>query len=127
MRGVRGLVWAPWRALAGLSGGAASAAPPPFEPHDFTIKNFHFRSGETLPELKLRYYTLGQPKKDATGQIANAVLILHGTGGSGRQFLSPQFADVLFAPGGLLDPAKYFLIMPDDIGHGGHRPSPPTG
>ncbi len=108
--------------LAGLAGGLAlassAAAAPNFEPHDFTIKDFHFRSGETLPELKLHYYTLGQPKKDAAGHITNAVLVLHGTGGSGRQFVAPQFADVLLAPGGVLDPAKYFLIFPDDIGHG---------
>src|SRR6185503_10009421 len=74
-------------ALAGMLGGwlvaaGALAAPPPLAPHDFTIRNFHFRSGETLPELKLRYYTLGQPRKDAAGRIVNAVLILHGTGGS---------------------------------------------
>jgi homoserine O-acetyltransferase len=110
-------------ALAGALGGllmfgAAAAAPPPLEPHDFVLKDFKFRSGETLPAVKLHYYTLGQPKKDAAGHIVNAVLILHGTGGSGRQFVAPQFADVLFAPGGLLDPAKYYLIMPDDIGHG---------
>jgi len=105
--------------LAGLAAsGGALAAEPPFQPHDYVLKDFKFRSGETLPELKLHYYTLGQPKKDAAGQVTNAVLILHGTGGSGRQFTAPQFADVLFAPGGLLDPAKYFLIMPDDIGHG---------
>jgi homoserine O-acetyltransferase len=116
MRGFKGLVLG---LCAGLfAANAASAAPPPLAPHDYAIKDFHFRSGETLPELKLHYYTLGQPKKDASGQITNAVLILHGTGGSGRQFAAPQFADVLFAPGGLLDPAKYFLIMPDDIGHG---------
>ena len=102
-----------------MASSTAIAAPPPLEPHDFAIKDFRFRSGETLPELKLHYYTLGQPRRDASGQIVNAVLILHGTGGSGRQFTAPQFADVLFAPGGLLDPAKYFLIMPDDIGHGG--------
>jgi homoserine O-acetyltransferase len=110
-------------ALAGALGalamfGAAQAAPPPFEPHDLILKDFKFRSGETLPALKLHYYTLGQPKKDAAGHIVNAVLILHGTGGSGKQFTAPQFADVLFVPGGLLDPAKYYLIMPDDIGHG---------
>jgi len=116
MRGLTGLVLG---LCAGLfASGAALAAPPPLAPHDFTIKDFRFRSGETLPELKLHYYTLGQPKKDASGQIVNAVLILHGTGGSGKQFAAPQFADVLFAPGGLLDPAKSFLIMPDDIGHG---------
>jgi homoserine O-acetyltransferase len=117
MRGFAGLVLG---LCAGLfaAAGVAAAAPPALEPHDYAIKDFHFRSGETLPELKLHYYTLGHPRKDAAGRIVNAVLILHGTGGSGRQFAAPQFADVLFAPGGLLDPAKYFLIMPDDIGHG---------
>lgn len=97
---------------------AASAAPEPTS-HDFTIKDFRFRSGETLPELRLRYHTLGQPRRDAQGRVTNAVMILHGTGGTGRQFLSPQFADVLFASGGLLDPAKYFIILSDGIGHGG--------
>jgi homoserine O-acetyltransferase len=100
-----------------LGFGPAAAAPEP-TPHDFVVKDFRFRSGETLPELKLRYYTLGEPKRDAAGKIANAVMVLHGTGGSGRQFLSPQFADVLLVPGGLLDPAKYFIILPDGIGHG---------
>ena len=117
MRGWTGLVLGLCAAF--MASSTAIAAPPPLEPHDFAIKDFRFRSGETLPELKLHYYTLGQPRRDASGQIVNAVLILHGTGGSGRQFTAPQFADVLFAPGGLLDPAKYFLIMPDDIGHGG--------
>ena len=116
MRGLRGLVVGATLGL--MAATCAAAAPPLLEPHDFTIRDFHFRSGETLPQLKLRYYTLGQPKKDAAGHTVNAVLILHGTGGSGRQFVAPQFADVLFAAGGLLDPAKYFLIMPDDIGHG---------
>ncbi|HEY2358880.1 MAG TPA: alpha/beta fold hydrolase [Phenylobacterium sp.] len=104
--------------VAGLLASTGALAAPEFQPHDYAIKDFHFRSGETLPELKLHYYTLGEPKRDAAGRIVNAVLILHGTGGSGRQFTAPQFADMLFAPGGLLDPAKYFLIMPDDIGHG---------
>jgi homoserine O-acetyltransferase len=105
--------------VAGFAATAGMAAPPPFEAHDYAIKDFHFRSGETLPELKLHYYTIGQPKKDAAGHVVNAVLVLHGTGGSGKQFTAPQFADVLFKPGGVLDPAKYFIIMPDDIGHGG--------
>jgi len=105
-------------ALLGLGAGRAAAAPEPAA-HDFVVKDFHFRSGESLPELKVHYYTLGTPKKDAAGHVTNAVLILHGTGGSGRQFTAPQFADVLFKPGGVLDPAKYFLIMPDGIGHGG--------
>jgi homoserine O-acetyltransferase len=103
---------------AGVLASRVGAAEPPFQQHDLTIKDFHFRSGEILPELKLHYWTLGQPKKDAAGHVTNAVMILHGTGGSGHQFAAPQFADVLFAPGGVLDPAKYFLIMPDDIGHG---------
>jgi len=116
-----GRVWG--RALAGVAAalvsfGGALAAPEP-TPHDYVVKDFRFRSGERLPELKLHYYTLGAPRTDAAGKVTNAVLILHGTGGTGRQFLSPQFADVLFAPGGLLDPAKYFIILPDGIGHGG--------
>src|ERR1700744_865579 len=105
-------------AAAGLALAGGASAAPDFQPHDYAIRDFHFRSGETLPELKLHYYTLGQPAKDAAGHITNAVLVLHGTGGSGRQFLAPQFADVLLVPGGVLDPAKYFLIFPDDIGHG---------
>lgn len=101
-----------------MAAGTARAAPEPAA-HDFVLKDFRFRSGEALPELKIHYYTLGQPRRDAAGRIVNAVLILHGTGGTGRQFMAPQFADVLFAPGGLLDPAKMFIILPDDIGHGG--------
>lgn len=97
---------------------AAHAAPAP-EPHDLMLRDFRFRSGESLAELRLHYWTLGAPHRDAGGDIDNAVLILHGTGGSGRQFAAPQFADVLFVPGGLLDPARYFIVMPDDIGHGG--------
>jgi len=85
---------------------------------DFVVKDFQFKSGERLAELKLHYYTLGTPQKDASGKVRNAVLILHGTGGSGRQFLTPTFAGVLFGPGQLLDAAKYFLILPDNVGHG---------
>jgi homoserine O-acetyltransferase/O-succinyltransferase len=105
-------------AAALLSLSAAQAAPEP-QGHDFAIRDFHFRSGESLPELRIHYWTLGRPHRDAGGQIDNAVLILHGTGGTGRQFMAPQFADVLFRPGGLLDPAAHFIILPDDIGHGG--------
>jgi homoserine O-acetyltransferase len=96
----------------------AQAAPEP-KTEDWVIKDFRFRSGETLSELRLRYHTLGEPRRDAQGRIVNAVLLLHGTGGTGRQFLSPQFADELFKPGGLLDPATTYVIMPDGIGHGG--------
>lgn len=104
-------------ALALSAFGTALAAPEP-KAADFVVRDFRFRSGETLPELRLRYYTLGTPHRNAKGEIDNAVMVLHGTGGSGRQFLSPQFADVLLAPGGLLDPARYFVILPDNIGHG---------
>jgi homoserine O-acetyltransferase len=85
---------------------------------DFIVRNFPFRAGESLPELRLHYTTLGVPQQDTKGRTTNAVLILHGTGGDGHQFLRPQFADVLFRPGALLDPAKYFIILPDGIGHG---------
>jgi homoserine O-acetyltransferase len=85
---------------------------------DFVAKNFKFRSGETLPELRLHYTTLGKPMRDAQGRVTNAVLILHGTGGTGHQFLQPIFAGELFGPGQLLDAAKYYIILPDGIGHG---------
>jgi len=84
---------------------------------DFTVKNFKFRSGESLPELRLHYRTLGKPARDAQGRVTNAVLILHGTGGSGEQFFQPQFAGELFGPGQLLDTSRYFIILPDGIGH----------
>jgi homoserine O-acetyltransferase len=87
---------------------------------DYAIPNFHFRSGETtLPVLKLHYTTLGRPVKDKKGRVGNAVLILHGTGSRGRNFLSPSFAGLLFGPGQLLDTSKYYIILPDGIGHGG--------
>ena len=85
---------------------------------DYTVHDFHFRSGETLPEMRLHYYVLGKPEHDAAGKVNNAVLILHGTGGSGRGFLSATYAGVLFGPGQLLDAQHYFIILPDDIGHG---------
>jgi homoserine O-acetyltransferase len=66
----------------------------------------------------MHYYTFGKPRKDANGRTTNAVLVLHGTSGSGRQFLAPQFAGVLFGPGQLLDVSRYFVILPDNIGHG---------
>ncbi len=85
---------------------------------DFVLHDFQFRSGEKLAEVRMHYTTLGKPAKDAAGRVTNAVLILHGTGGSGKQFLQPQFADVLFGPGQLLDAGKYFIVLPDNIGHG---------
>src|SRR5882672_12565172 len=84
----------------------------------FVVKDFQFKSGEKLPEVKLHYYTLGTPQKDSSGKVRNAILILHGTGGTGRQFLTPNFGGVLFGPGQLLDATKYFIILPDNVGHG---------
>jgi homoserine O-acetyltransferase len=86
---------------------------------DFTTKNFKFVSGESLPELRIHYLTLGKPRRDANGIVRNAVLIGHGTGGTGRAFLSPAFAGELFGPGKLLDTANYYIILPDGLGHGG--------
>ena len=85
---------------------------------EYVLRDFHFKSGETLPELRMHYMTLGKPVRDGRGRVTNAVLILHGTSGSGRQFLVPQFAGVLFGPGQLLDTSRYFIILPDNIGHG---------
>jgi len=96
---------------------AVASKPTPTE-GDYIAHNFHFKSGESLPELRLHYTTFGKPERDASGKVTNAVLILHGTGGSGHQFLAPQFADVLFGPGQLLDATRYFIVLPDNIGHG---------
>ncbi|MBI3675470.1 MAG: alpha/beta fold hydrolase [Proteobacteria bacterium] len=104
--------------VACATGAHAQSASLKTKEGDYVARDFKFRSGETLAELRLHYMTLGTPKRDAKGRVINGVLILHGTGGTGQQFLRPQFADVLFAPGGLLDPAKYFIILPDGIGHG---------
>jgi len=105
-------------ALAFASAQAQDAPTLATKEGDFTARNFHFRSGETLDVLRLHYTTLGAPLRDARGRVTNAVLILHGTGGDGHQFLRPQFAGQLFVPGGLLDARKYFIILPDGIGHG---------
>ncbi len=85
---------------------------------DTVFKDYVFATGESLPEVKVHYTTLGTPKRDAQGNISNAVMILHGTGGTGQQFFQRQFAGELFGPGQVLDTAKYFIILPDNIGHG---------
>jgi homoserine O-acetyltransferase len=101
----------------------AAQAPQPVE-GEFIIRNFRFTSGETLPELRMHYRTYGAPQKDARGVVRNAVLILHGTGGTGAQFSGRTFAGELFGVGQALDASKYYLILPDDIGHG--RSSKPS-
>ena len=122
--------------LPSVSAGAEQNALPATAEGDFTVKNFTFRSGESLENLRLHYTTLGKPVRDEQGGVTNAVLILHGTGGSGKQFLprlvapgsesceDPRgctrdiFAGELFGPGQLLDAARYYIILPDGIGHG---------
>jgi len=84
----------------------------------YVIQNFRFGTGESLPALKLHYLTLGEPHRDAAGHTDNAVLLLHGTGGNAHTLLNPAFSDVLFGPGQPLDIQKFYLILPDDIGHG---------
>ncbi len=96
---------------------AAAEYPAPVE-GNFVIRDFRFASGETLPELKLHYRTLGKPVKDRKGIVRNAVWIGHGTGGSGAQFIRPDFAGELFGAGQPLDAARYFIVLPDGIGHG---------
>jgi homoserine O-acetyltransferase len=108
-----------WLAAASV----AAEFPAPSE-GDHVIRDFRFASGEALPELRLHFATLGAPARDAEGVVRNAVLILHGTGGSGRQFLTAQFGGELFGPGQLLDASKYYIVLPDGIGHG--RSSKPS-
>ena len=103
-------------ALASARSGAAQS-PTPVQ-GDFIVKGFTFRSGETLPELRLHYRTLGKPERNPQGVVRNAVLIMHGTGGSGAQFMRPEFSGALFGPGGLIDATRYFIVLPDGIGHG---------
>ena len=85
---------------------------------DYVIRDFKFSSGETMPELKIHYRTIGKPVKDEKGVVRNAVLITHGTTGSGAQFIRPEFAGELFGAGQSLDATKFFIVMPDGIGHG---------
>jgi len=116
-------------AALALSALAARARPahaevPAATEGDYVLKDFRFASGEVLPELRIHYRTLGQPRRDAQGVVRNAVLVLHGTTGSGQNFMSEAFAGHLFGPGQLLDAATHFIVLPDGIGHG--RSSKPS-
>ena len=102
---------------AGAASHAADLDSRPLE-GDYVLHDFHFASGETLPELRIHYTYLGKPKRDALGRVTNAVLIMHGTGGSGRSLINERFSAVLFNKGQLLDSSKYYIILPDGIGHG---------
>jgi homoserine O-acetyltransferase len=107
--------------LAALLVSAAAGAQTshwPTQDGNYVIRNFHFGSGESLPELKLHYLTLGAPHRNAAGHTDNAILLLHGTGGDAHSLLNPVFSDVLFGPGQPLDITRYYIILPDDIGHG---------
>ncbi|HEV7573047.1 MAG TPA: alpha/beta fold hydrolase [Thermoanaerobaculia bacterium] len=95
---------------------SANAQIPAASEADFVVKDFHFRSGEVLPEVRVHYATIGKLRRTEHG--TNAVLVLHGTGGSLQQFLSDRFAGVLFKPGGVLDASRYFIVIPTNIGHG---------
>jgi homoserine O-acetyltransferase len=108
----------PWL-LACLSAVAHAAPYPAPREADYRLAHFRFASGATLPELRIHYRTVGQPHRDAQGKVDNAVLITHGTGGTGAQFLRPEFAGELFCQGCVLDAERYYLILTDGIGHGG--------
>jgi homoserine O-acetyltransferase/O-succinyltransferase len=103
-------------ALAAPSAGQP-AYPDPAE-RDFVARDVSFESGERAAEIRIHYRTLGQPRRDPDGVVRNAVLILHGTGGSGRGFMSDGYAGRLFGKGQLLDAERYFIILPDNVGHG---------
>ena len=103
--------------LLAMNTSLAANYPTPQE-GDFIVRDFQFKSGEVLPELNLHYTTIGTPLRDQAGIVRNAVLLLHGTTGSRQFFLRPQFSDVLFGPGQPLDATRYFIILPDSIGHG---------
>ncbi len=107
--------------LASAAGSAQTSPSPthwPVQDGNYAISNFHFGSGESIPELKLHYLTLGKPHRDAAGHTDNAILLLHGTGGDAHSLLNPLFSDVLFGPGQPFDITKFHIILPDDIGHG---------
>ncbi len=105
-------------ALAMAFAARAQIVPPAPVHGDALLRDFRFESGEVLPELKLHYVTLGRRLDDGRGRTVNAVLVLHGTGGSSAQFLGPRFAGVLFGPGQPLDASRTFVVIPDSVGHG---------
>lgn len=122
-------------ALAGILGCTAASlfaqqnAPwtnPSLKEGDYVTKDFKVSDGQTLPEVRLHYTTIGTPRRDTSGHVTNAVLILHGTNRAGRVWLAPSFAGVLFGPGQLLDASKYYLILPDQFGAGMGKSTKPS-
>jgi homoserine O-acetyltransferase/O-succinyltransferase len=112
-----------WLMTAAVAAHAQTGIPVSSE-GDFMVRDFVFASGETLPELRLHYRTVGTPRKDASGTVTNGVLMLHGTGDSGAGFVDSRFADQVFGKGAVLDADRYYVILPDNIGHG--RSSKPS-
>jgi homoserine O-acetyltransferase/O-succinyltransferase len=119
------LLWLMTTAL--LAAPVLAADPPPAFPPpgfpaqhegDFVIRDFKFTSGESLPEVRIHYHTFGQPRRDSHGMVRNAVLVVHGTGGEGASLIRKEFAGELFGPGQLLDASRYFIVLPDALGHG---------
>ncbi|HYI38871.1 MAG TPA: alpha/beta fold hydrolase [Allosphingosinicella sp.] len=108
--------------LLALAWAGAAAAQPDYAARlkegDAVLRDFRFAGGERRAELRIHYATLGTPRRDSKGAVTNAVMVLHGTGGTGRQFLQPHFANELFGPGQPLDISRYYVILPDGIGHG---------
>ena len=101
-----------------LAAGAQAMDYPGPSQGDFIVRDFRFASGEVLPELRLHYLTIGTPVRNSEGHIANAILLLHGTNGSGAGFLTEEFAGELFDDGQPLDARHWFIVVPDSIGHG---------
>jgi homoserine O-acetyltransferase/O-succinyltransferase len=104
--------------LVSASAAAQPASFPPAVEGDFIARDFAFTSGERLPEVKIHYRTVGVARKDVDGVVRNGVLILHGTGGTGAGFLGANYGGRLFGKGQPLDADKYFIILPDNVGHG---------
>jgi homoserine O-acetyltransferase len=104
--------------VLGAASAAAGQAFPAPERHDFVVKDFRFASGESLPEVRIHYRTVGTPVRDARGKITNGVMVLHGSSGDAGQVLAPSFSEPLLSKGGPLDAGKYFLIFPDNLGNG---------
>jgi homoserine O-acetyltransferase/O-succinyltransferase len=98
---------------------AAETNWPNYQEADFTLKNYTFKSGESLPEVKIHYRTLGTIKRGGNGDIANAILLLQGNTGTSANWLRPSLADELFKPDQPFDTSQYFIVMPDALGRGG--------